>query len=38
MNLDLLEGVAAGLAIPGLKPVLAPRPGLCCVCFLLDHD
>jgi predicted ArsR family transcriptional regulator len=38
MNLDLLEGMAAGLAIPGLKPVLAPRPGLCCVCFLLDRD
>lgn len=38
MNLDLLEGVVDGLSIRGAKPVLAPRPGLCCVCVLLDHD
>lgn len=38
MNLDLIEGVVAGLAIPGAKPVLAPRPGLCCVCVLLDRE
>ncbi len=36
MNLDLLLGVVAGLALSGAKPVLAPRPGLCCVCLLLD--
>jgi predicted ArsR family transcriptional regulator len=36
MNLDLIEGLVAGLAISGAKPVLAPRPGLCCVCVLLD--
>jgi len=38
MNLDLLEGVVDGLAVRGAKPVLAPRPGLCCVCVLLDRD
>lgn len=38
MNLDLLAGVVAGLAVPRLKPVLAPRTGLCCVCILLDRD
>ncbi|MGE0640929.1 MAG: helix-turn-helix transcriptional regulator [Thermoanaerobaculia bacterium] len=38
MNLDLLEGVVDGLAVRGAKPVLAPRPGLCCVCVLLDRE
>lgn len=38
MNLDLVAGLVAGLAIPGTTPVLAPRPGLCCVCILLDGD
>jgi len=38
MNLDLIEGVVAGVAIPGAKPVLAPRPGLCCVCVLIEPD
>ena len=33
MNLALLEGVVAGLQMPGARPVLAPRPGLCCVCI-----
>jgi predicted ArsR family transcriptional regulator len=37
MNLDLLGGVVAGLALANARPVLAPRPGLCCVCVLLDH-
>ena len=36
MNLALLEGVVSGLEVPGAKPVLAPRPGLCCVCVLLE--
>lgn len=38
MNLDLLAGLVAGLAVPGVESVLAPRPGLCCVCLLLDRD
>jgi predicted ArsR family transcriptional regulator len=38
MNLDLIEGVVAGLAMTGASPVLSPRPGLCCVCVLLDPD
>lgn len=33
MNLALLEGVVAGLQMPGTRPVLAPRPDLCCVCI-----
>jgi predicted ArsR family transcriptional regulator len=36
MNLALLEGVVAGMEMPGAKPVLAPRPGLCCVVVLLE--
>lgn len=31
MNLALVEGVVEGLALPGVKPVLDPKPGMCCV-------
>ena len=31
MNLALIEGVVAGLDVPGVKPVLDPQPGMCCV-------
>lgn len=31
MNLALLEGLVAGLDVPGATPVLDPQPGLCCV-------
>lgn len=31
MNLALIEGVVQGLELPGLRPVLAPEPGMCCV-------
>jgi predicted ArsR family transcriptional regulator len=31
MNLGLIEGVAAGLGRPGMRPVLDPSPGHCCV-------
>ncbi|HEX2164681.1 MAG TPA: hypothetical protein VHM02_12090, partial [Thermoanaerobaculia bacterium] len=31
MNLALLEGVIAGLALPGATAALDPHPGLCCV-------
>jgi predicted ArsR family transcriptional regulator len=31
MNLALLQGVVSGLGAVDARPVLAPRPGLCCV-------
>jgi len=31
MNLGLIEGMVAGLAVEGMRPVLDPRPGHCCV-------
>ena len=31
MNLALIEGLVAGLSVSGLRPVLDPRPGCCCV-------
>jgi predicted ArsR family transcriptional regulator len=31
MNLALIKGLATGLAAGGLRPVLAPQPGSCCV-------
>jgi predicted ArsR family transcriptional regulator len=31
MNLGLIEGIVAGLDAAGLRPVLDPRPGHCCV-------
>ena len=32
MNLALIEGVVEALELPAAKPVLAPAPGMCCVC------
>ena len=31
MNLALIEGVVEGIDLPGVRPVLAPEPGMCCV-------
>jgi predicted ArsR family transcriptional regulator len=31
MNLGLIEGITAGLGAAGVRPVLDPRPGRCCV-------
>jgi len=31
MNLGLIEGILTGLGADGLRPVLDPRPGHCCV-------
>jgi predicted ArsR family transcriptional regulator len=31
MNLGLIEGITAGLGAAGVRPVLDPRPGHCCV-------
>jgi predicted ArsR family transcriptional regulator len=36
MNLALIEGVVEGLELPAAKPVLAPAPGMCCVCVRLE--
>ncbi len=36
MNLALIEGVVEGLELPAAKPVLAPTPGMCCVCLRLE--
>ncbi len=35
MNLALIQGVVEGSELPGGKPVLAPRPGRCCVTLRL---
>ena len=37
MNLGLIEGLLAGLAADGLRPVLDPRPGHCCVAIGADQ-
>ena len=35
MNLALLEGVVEGADLPGVTPVLDPKPGMCCVALRL---
>jgi predicted ArsR family transcriptional regulator len=37
MNLGLIEGIVAGLGTHGLRPVLDPRPGHCCVAIGADQ-
>jgi predicted ArsR family transcriptional regulator len=37
MNLGLIEGMLAGLGTDGLRPVLDPRPGHCCVAIGADQ-
>lgn len=37
MNLALIEGVVEGMELPAAKPVLAPTPGMCCVCLRLGE-
>jgi predicted ArsR family transcriptional regulator len=37
MNLGLIEGILAGLGTHGLRPVLDPRPGHCCVAIGADR-
>ena len=37
MNLGLIEGMLAGLQADGLRPVLDPRPGHCCVAIGADQ-
>jgi len=36
MNLALMEGVVEGLDLPGVRPVLDPKPGMCCVTLRLS--
>ncbi|HEY6867878.1 MAG TPA: transcriptional regulator, partial [Candidatus Eisenbacteria bacterium] len=31
MNLALIEGLLAGLGVEGVRAMLSPRPGMCCV-------
>jgi predicted ArsR family transcriptional regulator len=35
-NLALAEGLASGSDVTGLRPVLDPQPGYCCVAFVPD--
>jgi len=35
MNLSLMQGMVEGSELPGVKPVLAPQPGRCCVALRL---
>ena len=37
MNLGLIEGIMAGLGAEGLRPVLDPQPGRCCVAIGADQ-
>ncbi|HEV2255642.1 MAG TPA: helix-turn-helix domain-containing protein [Streptosporangiaceae bacterium] len=37
MNLGLIEGILAGLGAEGLRPVLDPQPGHCCVTIGADQ-
>ena len=37
MNLGLIEGIVAGLGAEGLRPVLDPQPGHCCVTIGADQ-
>ena len=38
MNLGLIEGMLAGLGARGLRPVLDPQPGHCCVTIEADQS
>ena len=37
MNLALIDGMAAGLRVSTLRPVLDPQPGYCCVTISADR-
>jgi predicted ArsR family transcriptional regulator len=37
-NLAMAEGIASGSGITGVRPVLDPQPGYCCVAFVPDAD
>ena len=38
MNLGLIQGILAGLGAEGLRPVLDPQPGHCCVAIGADQS
>ncbi len=39
MNLGLIEEITAGLRTDGVRPVLDPQPGYCCVAIGgVNHD
>lgn len=35
-NLAMAEGIASGTSVSGVRPVLDPQPGYCCVAFVPD--
>jgi predicted ArsR family transcriptional regulator len=37
MNLALIEGVVSGMNVLGVRPVLDPKPGMCCVALRLGE-
>lgn len=37
-NLAMAEGIASGIGITGVRPVLDPQPGYCCVAFVPDAE
>jgi len=38
MNLELIQGMVFGLGLTGVRPVLDPRPRLCCVAIGADQS
>ena len=37
-NLAMAEGIASGTGVTGVRPVLDPQPGYCCVAFVPDSN
>jgi predicted ArsR family transcriptional regulator len=37
-NLAMAEGIASGSGVTGVRPVLDPQPGYCCVAFIPDSE
>jgi predicted ArsR family transcriptional regulator len=37
-NLAMAEGIATGSGVTGVRPVLDPQPGYCCVAFVPDPE
>jgi predicted ArsR family transcriptional regulator len=37
-NLAMAEGIATGTGVTGMRPVLDPQPGYCCVAFVTERE
>jgi predicted ArsR family transcriptional regulator len=37
-NLAMAEGIASGSGVTGVRAVLVPQPGYCCVAFIPDPE